>query len=102
MRTHSNDWFYALGEFRIEFTGSYNCEGSDVHLDGTFTIVDRYDWQNPGDKYVELGGDRIYDRYATRVEDWGFAEPFDVRGTITAERTFQPTKRRPSGASRIR
>ena len=49
-------------------------------LNGKFKISDKYDWQDCGEKYVELLDDRIYDKYAKLVEDSGKAKAFDIEG----------------------
>jgi len=80
--TGGTDLFYALGEFKMEFTGSICVQKEKISATGTFKLFDLYDWQNPKGKNVTILGDRIKDSYATLVEDHGYADPFDVRGTI--------------------
>jgi hypothetical protein len=78
-----SDYFTALGWFQLSFTGSYCVSEGKVELKGDFTLTDLYDWQNPGNKYVTLAGTKIYDKYATLVEDNRMASPFKVQGRIT-------------------
>ena len=88
------DIHYALGEFSFYFTGCYSVSDKTenkvkIIIDGSFEIQDIYDWRNPGQKFVTLklvetgNGVRVYDKWAENVENWGFATPFLVRGTIT-------------------
>jgi RHS repeat-associated protein len=96
--TSKTDYFYALGWFQASFSGTYSVSASNgsVVLDGCFRMWDRYDWQNPGNKSVVLppppypNGDVIYDRYATLVEDHGYATPFRVTGAANLRVEAEP------------
>jgi hypothetical protein len=74
------DWFRALGWFQVEFTGEYRRQGDRIFLKGKFKVSDLYDWQNPGEKSVNIRGDTIYDKWATLVEDHGMAREFTIEG----------------------
>jgi hypothetical protein len=83
------DYFYALGWFEVRFTGSYEVVQNTATLCGTFRVIDRYDWQDPGDKSAPILGCTIYDKWATLVEDHQLATPFAIHGsTATTTLTF--------------
>jgi len=76
------DMFTALGWFKLRFRGDYCQHGSKLQVKGHFYLTDKYDWQNPGEKNVDIAGVKIYDKWATRVEDKGLAKPFFVLGIL--------------------
>jgi hypothetical protein len=86
------DYFYALGWFEVVFTGCHtrHTDGSKHSLEGEFGLRDTYDWQQPRNKFVDIKGDRIYDKYATLVEDAGYAKAFQVGGTYSGKITVGP------------
>jgi RHS repeat-associated protein len=78
-----SDAYLALGEFKLRFTGYVDVKKTNVSVMGRWTLLDRYDWQDPGNKFVELGRSVIYDRYAELLEDADppLAFPFFVLGS---------------------
>ena len=97
-----SNYYYALGWFTVFFTGCVSRKGNVVTLEGTFRIVDRYDWQDCGDKYVTLLKDRIYDKWAKLVEDHGKAKAFDVEGTWKGKIRLAPSGGSGGGSGGIR
>ena len=83
------DLFHSLGWFRIVLTGKYCVTGRTVQFKGMISIGDRYDWQNPGEKFVMLAGDKIFDKYATLVEDFKMATAFDIIGSAYQEKEVE-------------
>jgi RHS repeat-associated protein len=78
------DLFYGLGWFQLYATGTYcvSADGNSVEFKGTLELEDTYDWQDPGEKSVNILGDDVYDKWAEAVENHGLAEPFKVRGKL--------------------
>jgi hypothetical protein len=64
----------------------------------TWQLVDEYDWQDSGEKWVEIGDSKIKDKYAAIVEREGNAAPFHVSAKTGARldtyelRSSPPTK----------
>ena len=87
----NRDIHYSLGTFQVYFTGTYEFfpKTRKLKLNGLFEIEDRYDWQDPQGKSVDIMGVMIKDEYGKLVEDYDLATPFEVRGEIRYEKEFE-------------
>jgi hypothetical protein len=79
----AGEYFHALGGFQVKFVGSYIFKDQHGFYRGQFTLKDRYDWHADPALKVELPGVTVKDIWATLVEDYYGARPFDVTGTWT-------------------
>jgi len=86
VKARSGDYHYALGDFRVRFTGCYKIARGRISLTGTWAISDTYHWTKG--VIANILGTIIKDDYALLVEEYCGAKPFQVLGAWYGTMTF--------------